>query len=64
MASKKLKMRMEDRYLIIDAESATILPLVSANGVSRNLQIHKGENKFFIENAGVYIIGGSKLIVK
>lgn len=64
MASKGLKMRMEDRYLIIDAESATTLPLVSANGISRNLQIHKGENKFFIENAGVYIIGGSKLIVK
>ena len=64
MASKGLKMRMEDRYLIIDAESATILPLVSTNGVSRNLQIHKGENRFFIENTGVYIIGGNKLIVK
>ncbi|MBR4731026.1 MAG: leucine-rich repeat protein [Prevotella sp.] len=64
MASKGLKMKMEDHYLIIDAETATTLPLVSTNGISRELQIHKGENRFFIENTGVYIIGGNKLIVK
>ena len=64
LATKGLKMRVEGHYLIVNATSATNLPLVSTNGVSRNLQIHKGENRFFIENAGVYIIGTNKLFIK
>lgn len=59
-----LDIRTENHYLIVDSPDATILQLVSADGISRNLQIHAGENRFFIENAGVYIIGGKKLFIK
>jgi Leucine-rich repeat (LRR) protein len=59
-----LDIRTENRHLIVDSPEATILQLVSADGISRNLQIHAGENRFFIESAGVYIIGGKKLFIK
>jgi hypothetical protein len=64
LATKGMKMRVEGHYVIINAESATVLPLVSTSGISRNLQIHAGENRFFIENAGVYIVSGKKLFIK
>ena len=64
LASKGLKMRTEGHYVIIEASEATVLQIVSTSGISRNLQIHAGENRFFIENAGVYIIDGNKLFIK
>ena len=59
-----LSVRVEGHYLIVDAASSTILQLVSTNGISKNLKIHEGENRIFVENAGVYIIGNNKLIIK
>ena len=59
-----LSVKVEGHYLIVDAASSTFLQLVSTNGISKNLKIHEGENRIFVENAGVYIIGNNKLIIK
>ena len=59
-----MKTRTEGHYLIVDSSSATNLQMVSTDGVSRHLKVREGENRFFIENAGVYIINGKKLFVK
>jgi hypothetical protein len=64
MASKDMKIRVEGHYLIVDASSDTVLQIVNVNGISKNLQIHSGENRFFIENPGVHIINGKKFFIK
>ena len=64
LSSQGLKMRTEGHYLVVEASAAMVLQMVSADGILRNLQIRAGENRIFIENAGVYIIGGMKFFIK
>lgn len=62
--SKELKIRTEGHYLIVESSVDTILQMASVDGVSRNLEVRAGENRFFIENAGVYVIRGKKIFIK
>ena len=62
--SKGMNMRTEGHYLIVNSSDDTILQLVSTDGISRSLKVHAGENRFFIENAGVYVIRGKKIFIK
>ena len=59
-----MNMRTEGHYLIVNSSDDTILQLVSTDGISRSLKVHAGENRFFIENAGVYVIRGKKIFIK
>ena len=64
LLAKGMKVRAAGHYLVIESSVDTILPVVSTDGITRNLQIHVGENRIMMENAGVYIIGGKKFVIK
>lgn len=64
LAYKELKIRIEGHDIIVGAPSDTVLRLTSVNGISKNLQVHAGENRFHVETSGVYVINGKKFVIK
>ena len=58
-----LKIRTIDHQLVIESPAAATVQLVSTDGVSRSLQLQPGVNRFYIKNAGVYILGRKKIII-
>ena len=64
LAYKELKIRVEGHDIIVGAPSDTVLRLTSVNGISKNLQVHAGENRFHVETSGVYVINGKKFVIK
>lgn len=58
------KVHTDGHFLFVEAQKAGTLRLVSTNGVVRVLQLQPGNNKFFVEAGGIYILEGKKVIIK
>ena len=59
-----LTIRTEGHNIYVKSAADTTLRLVSIDGTARTLNIVAGENVFCIENAGLYIIAGRKVVIK
>ena len=60
----KAKVRVDGHSLCIEAQQAGSLRLVSAGGVVRVLRVKPGNNRFYVEQGGVYMLEGRKMIIK
>ena len=63
-AVKGLQIRVEGHDLVVTAESDGVLRLTSIDGNTRMLQVKTGEQRFFINQPGVYVIEGRKIVIK
>jgi hypothetical protein len=49
---------------VIVSDSDTTVTLAALGGTYRTLQVKAGENRFVIEQPGVYVLQGRKIIIK
>ena len=64
VAINNFKIRVEGHELIVVAETDGVLRLTSMDGKQRLLQVKAGEQRFTINQAGVYAIENRKLMIK
>ena len=57
-------MTVEGREIVIVSDSDTTVTLAALGGTYRTLQVKAGENRFVIEQPGVYVLQGRKIIIK
>lgn len=60
----KMNIYASGKYLYIQAAEDAQLFLISTSGVQQPLQVKQGDNQFFIENDGIYIINGQKVVIR
>ena len=63
-SGKNLQVTVEGREIVIVSDSDTTVTLAALGGTYRTLQVKAGENRFVIEQPGVYVLQGRKIIIK
>ena len=64
VAINDFKIRVEGHELVVVAEADGVLRLTSMDGKQRMLQVKAGEQRFTINQAGVYAIENRKIMIK
>ena len=64
VAINDFKIRVEGHELVVVAETDGVLRLTSMDGKQRMLQVKAGEQRFTINQAGVYAIENRKIMIK
>lgn len=64
LAGNDLQIRVDGRQLTIFAAEPTTAYMTAIDGKARLLRLEAGENRFYVEAAGVYVICGKKYIIK
>ena len=64
VAINNFKIRVEGHELVVVAEADGVLRLTSMDGKQRMLQVKAGEQRFTINQAGVYAIENRKIMIK
>lgn len=64
LAGNDLQIRADGRQLTIFAAEPTTAYMTAIDGKARLLRLEAGENRFYVEAAGVYVICGKKYIIK
>lgn len=63
-SGKNLQVTVEGREIVIVSDSDTAVTLAALGGTYRTLQVKAGENRFVIDQPGVYVLQGRKIIIK
>ena len=64
ISAEELQIAVDGRILIIDSTKDMTTNLISIDGKTQLLRIHSGKNRINVENSGIYVICGKKLIIK
>lgn len=59
-----MQVTVDGREIVIISDTDAVINLVRMNGTQRILNVNAGENRFYVDQPGVYVIQGHKIMVK
>ena len=63
-SGKNLQVTVDGREIVVISDTGAVINLVHMNGTQRILKVNVGENRFHVDQPGVYVIQGQKIMIK